>query len=88
MTEHGIGGTDAPAQRVLVVEDEPTIARAVADRLTAEGFTVATAADGPAAVDRARAWEPDLIVLDVMLCRASTAWRCAAACRPNVPSRC
>ncbi|TDD87541.1 response regulator transcription factor [Actinomadura rubrisoli] len=53
--------------RILVVEDEPTIARAVADRLAAEGFTVEAAADGPAAVERARSFEPHLIVLDVML---------------------
>ncbi|WP_433465157.1 response regulator transcription factor [Spirillospora sp. CA-128828] len=53
--------------RILVVEDEPTIARAVADRLAAEGFGVEVAADGPTAVERARAYEPHLIVLDVML---------------------
>jgi DNA-binding response OmpR family regulator len=53
--------------RILVVEDEPTIARAVADRLAAEGFAVETAADGPSAVRQARAYEPHLIVLDVML---------------------
>ncbi|WP_307801917.1 response regulator transcription factor [Actinomadura violacea] len=53
--------------RILVVEDEPTIARAVADRLAAEGFAVETAADGPSAVERARAFEPHLVVLDVML---------------------
>ncbi|MFB4305223.1 response regulator transcription factor [Actinomadura sp. GTD37] len=53
--------------RVLVVEDEPTIARAVADRLAAEGFGVEVAGDGPSAVERARAYEPHLIVLDVML---------------------
>ncbi|MEU8799233.1 response regulator transcription factor [Spirillospora sp. NPDC048819] len=53
--------------RILVVEDEPTIARAVADRLTAEGFGVEVAGDGPSAVERARAYEPHLIVLDVML---------------------
>ncbi|MFA1541494.1 response regulator transcription factor [Actinomadura monticuli] len=53
--------------RVLVVEDEPTIARAVADRLAAEGFGVEMAGDGPSAVERARAYEPHLIVLDVML---------------------
>ncbi|WP_242609001.1 response regulator transcription factor [Actinomadura formosensis] len=53
--------------RVLVVEDEPTIARAVADRLAAEGFGVQVAGDGPSAVERARAYEPHLIVLDVML---------------------
>ncbi|MEW2353808.1 response regulator transcription factor [Spirillospora sp. NPDC029432] len=54
-------------QRILVVEDEPTIARAVADRLAAEGFAVEIAADGPAAVAAARSYAPDLIVLDVML---------------------
>ncbi|WP_141579946.1 response regulator transcription factor [Actinomadura sp. WMMA1423] len=53
--------------RVLVVEDEPTIARAVADRLAAEGFAVEVAADGPSAVERARAYEPHIVVLDVML---------------------
>jgi DNA-binding response OmpR family regulator len=52
---------------VLVVEDEPTIARAVADRLAAEGFGVEVAGDGPSAVERARGYEPHLIVLDVML---------------------
>lgn len=53
--------------RILVVEDEPTIARAVADRLAAEDFAVEIVADGPSAVARARSYEPDLIVLDVML---------------------
>jgi DNA-binding response OmpR family regulator len=53
--------------RILVVEDEPTINQAVADRLEAEGFTVRRAFDGPGAVDAARAWQPDLVVLDVML---------------------
>ena len=53
--------------RVLVVEDERTIAQAVADRLTAEGFTVRQEYDGPSAVTAAAEWSPDLVVLDVML---------------------
>ncbi|MDL4773280.1 MULTISPECIES: response regulator transcription factor [Thermomonosporaceae] len=57
----------ANEQRILVVEDEPTIAQEVAARLTAEGFAVRVAADGPAAVELAREYEPGLIVLDVML---------------------
>ena len=59
-------GTGTP-RRVLVVEDERTIAQAVADRLTAEGFDVRQAHDGPFAVATAAEWIPDLVVLDVML---------------------
>ncbi|GIF25038.1 DNA-binding response OmpR family regulator [Actinoplanes tereljensis] len=54
-------------KRVLVVEDERTIAEAVAARLRAEGFTVEVAGDGPGAVAAARRTPPDAIVLDVML---------------------
>ncbi|MEU5907967.1 response regulator transcription factor [Micromonospora sp. NPDC047527] len=54
-------------RRVLVVEDERTIAESVAARLRAEGFLVEIATDGPSAVERFRAGQPDLVVLDVML---------------------
>ncbi|MEV6635211.1 response regulator transcription factor [Actinoplanes sp. NPDC051470] len=54
-------------RRVLVVEDEPTIAESVAARLRAEGFVVELAGDGPAAVAAARRTPPDAVVLDVML---------------------
>jgi len=53
--------------RVLVVEDEPTIAEAIAARLEAEGFAVDQVHDGLAALERAAAWNPELVVLDVML---------------------
>ena len=54
-------------RRVLVVEDERTIAESVAVRLRAEGFVVDLAHDGPSAVAVARTTQPDLVVLDVML---------------------
>jgi DNA-binding response OmpR family regulator len=54
-------------RRVLVVEDERTIAESLAARLRAEGFAVELAHDGPTAVARAHASRPDLVVLDVML---------------------
>jgi DNA-binding response OmpR family regulator len=54
-------------RRVLVVDDEPTIAASVAARLRAEGFTVDVAHDGPSAIASFLADEPDLVVLDVML---------------------
>jgi DNA-binding response OmpR family regulator len=54
-------------KRILVVDDEPAILAAVATRLRAEEFLVATAVDGPSAVAAAAAEPPDLVVLDVML---------------------
>ncbi len=56
-----------PPATVLVVEDEPAIAAAVAARLQAEGFAVHVAVDGPAGVAAAAELAPDLVVLDVML---------------------
>jgi DNA-binding response OmpR family regulator len=53
--------------RLLVVEDDPVINQAVADRLRAEGYDVVRAADGPAALEAYAEHEPDLVVLDVML---------------------
>ena len=52
---------------VVVVEDEATIAAAIAARLRSEGFRVETAATGPEGVALARAVGPDLVVLDWML---------------------
>lgn len=52
---------------LLVVEDDPTINQALADRLTADGFDVVSAFDGPEAVTAYEEHEPDLVLLDVML---------------------
>jgi DNA-binding response OmpR family regulator len=52
---------------VVVVEDEETIASAVAARLRAEGYRVELAADGPSGVALVERVRPDLVVLDVML---------------------
>jgi DNA-binding response OmpR family regulator len=52
---------------IAVIEDEETIAAAVAARLRAEGFDVEVAHDGPAGVDLCERVRPDLVVLDVML---------------------
>ncbi len=53
--------------RVLVVDDEPPIRAVVRGFLERDGMLVAEAADGPAAVEGARAFVPDVIVLDIML---------------------
>jgi two-component system OmpR family response regulator len=58
---------DGPAQRILVVDDEDSIVDAVATSLRYEGFDVARASTGRAALAAAQEHPPDLIVLDVML---------------------
>ena len=50
-------------RRVLVVEDDATIAESITARLRAEGFAVEVAHDGPAAVAADAEHEPDLVVL-------------------------
>jgi two-component system alkaline phosphatase synthesis response regulator PhoP len=55
------------AAKILVVDDEPDMLELVSFNLKAEGFEVCTAANGPEALNRARAMLPDLIVLDLML---------------------
>ncbi|MEO6987072.1 MAG: response regulator transcription factor [Aquihabitans sp.] len=55
------------ARRILVVEDEALIADAVAARLRSEGHEVQLAADGPSGVAQAQRWDPDLVILDLML---------------------
>ncbi|MDT0433216.1 MULTISPECIES: response regulator transcription factor [Streptomyces] len=59
-------GRGAPA-RVLVVDDDPTVAEVVAGYLERAGHDVDRAADGPAALGLAAAHWPDLVVLDLML---------------------
>jgi DNA-binding response OmpR family regulator len=53
--------------RILVIEDDETIAHAVAERLRSAGFTVDVASDGPSGVNDAARIQPDLVVLDLML---------------------
>ena len=55
------------AARVLVVEDDRTVAEVVSRYLEREGFAVESVADGHEAVARADAQLPDIVVLDIML---------------------
>jgi two-component system, OmpR family, response regulator len=54
-------------QRILVVDDEPSIVDAVATALRYEGYDVEEAQTGRDAVNAVRQFEPDLVVLDWML---------------------
>jgi two-component system, OmpR family, alkaline phosphatase synthesis response regulator PhoP len=53
--------------KILVIDDEPSIVNLVKAYLKPEGFEVYTASDGNAGLKAARAYQPDLIVLDLML---------------------
>ena len=55
------------AHKILVVDDEPPLLQTVRAYLEQEGYAVRTALNGRTALQEARAFEPDLIVLDIML---------------------
>jgi DNA-binding response OmpR family regulator len=59
--------TNAPPQRVLVVDDEAPLAKLVAQYLTKDGFDTTVVGDGPSAVQEARDLRPDVVVLDLGL---------------------
>jgi two-component system, OmpR family, response regulator MprA len=61
------GTTFRKRARILVVEDEPSIAGFVRRGLHFEGYEVDVAGDGPSALRRLRDAPPDLVVLDVMV---------------------
>jgi two-component system alkaline phosphatase synthesis response regulator PhoP len=53
--------------KILVIDDEPSIITLVSAYLKPEGYEIHTAADGNAGLKAARAFKPDLIILDLML---------------------
>lgn len=53
--------------KILVIDDEPSIVNLVTAYLKPEGYDVYTAADGNSGLKAARAFKPDLIILDIML---------------------
>jgi DNA-binding response OmpR family regulator len=54
-------------KRILVVEDDTSLARVLRDNLTYDGFDVDWVSSGNAALKRVKAAAPDLVVLDIML---------------------
>ena len=55
------------SKRILVIEDEATLQKALNDVLTQEGFEVFSATDGLTGLEIATKEEPDLILLDIIL---------------------
>ena len=57
--------------RILIIEDDPTIRRGLTDSLVAESYEVLTAADGEVGLRLSQEGHPDLIILDLMLPKRS-----------------
>ncbi len=53
--------------RILLIEDDPSILRGLELNLSLDGYEVRAALDGPSGVRTATEWKPDLVLLDIML---------------------
>lgn len=55
------------AKKILIVDDEPNIVLALKYLLQDEGYDTCECYDGDSALQQARQWQPDLVLLDVMM---------------------
>lgn len=55
------------SRKVLMIDDDPEFVEAISNLLDAKGYDVHTASDGKEGVEKARAEDPDMILLDVMM---------------------
>ena len=54
-------------EKILVVDDTPLNVKLLADRLSAVGYDIATATSGEEALEKVKQWQPDLVLLDVIM---------------------
>jgi len=66
-TERNAVNDSLPKARILIVEDELPMRRALEDCLSHEGYRIMTASDGPDGLEKALQEKPDLLLLDVMM---------------------
>ena len=71
----------APARRILVVEDDASLARLEGEVLTANGYVVVIAGNGELAVAALRQSIPDLVLLDLELSGNMNGWDVLQALR-------
>lgn len=58
---------ETTAKRILIADDEPDILEIIQYNLTKEGYEVITAKDGNEAIEKAKQFKPQLIILDIMM---------------------
>ena len=54
-------------KKILFVDDEPVVATLMKSRIESRGFLVETASDGTSGLEKAKTWQPDFILLDVIM---------------------
>ena len=54
-------------KKILIVDDEPVVVTLLKSRIESRGFLVETAHDGVSGLEKAKAWQPDFILLDVIM---------------------
>jgi DNA-binding response OmpR family regulator len=70
--------------KILIVEDEEPIRMGLVDILEMEGYSIKEAMDGEMAIETAKSWNPDLVVLDLMIPKVSGLEVCRFL-RKNLP---
>lgn len=68
--------------KVLAVDDDPVIQRLLQVNLEMEGHEVQVASDGEQALERARVFQPDVVLLDVMMPKKD-GWQVCAAMKAD-----
>ncbi len=56
-----------PKKKILFIDDEAVVAGLMKTRLESRGFLAEIALDGANGIEKAKAWQPDLILLDVAM---------------------
>ncbi|MEI7752590.1 MAG: response regulator, partial [Candidatus Omnitrophota bacterium] len=54
-------------KKILVVDDEPVVVTLLKSRIESRGFKVEIATEGASAIEKAKEWRPDLILLDIVM---------------------
>jgi two-component system cell cycle response regulator len=54
-------------KKILIIDDEPVVVALLKARIASRGFQVETAHDGASGLEKAKTWQPDFILLDIVM---------------------